>query len=307
MDIGNLPTSLRARRQRSGITYFYFSSAPGFKEVALGKNLANALEQYQMLQRQLLLATRPDGLSTLDLLSQFQKCNPRPTDRHADARRAHELKLLRTFFTECGNPTASGIPSLPAYQKWLDQHADTRNFDSVRLFRRIWEFMQRHEYVIGACPWASVPSHSERVTLELADVIYPYSTSELKQLLAQLLDPKVPDGTICHCDTDPVSPRLGSGAPAHLQDQLLQAKRAATLALENSHRNDLLPPLSKLTVRDLTEALISPTRVRHLPPGKIDLTVARKLVIQRLRQERRKEGGDNQQLTVRKDSDEDQQ
>lgn len=284
MDLGNLPAGLRSRRQRSGVVYFYFAAAPGVKEVPLGSDPIRALEQYQVLQRELLLATRPEGLAAMDLLTQFQKCTPRPTTRHARTRRASELAQLSAFFTECGNPSVSSIPSLQTYQQWLGHRADTRNFDSARLFRRIWELMRQHEYIGEICPWASVPSYSERVTLELADVIYPFATSELKQTLAQLLDRLTANSTASPSHTEPAPSRLGDALLTNLESQLASAKHAAVIALANSHRDDLRPSLAKLAVHDLQSVLTSSTRVRHLPPGKIDLTLERKLVISRLRQ-----------------------
>lgn len=286
MSIGNFPAGFRARCQRSGIIYFYFLPGTGIREIPLGKDPACALERYQTLQRELFISARPDGLFALDLLDQFQKCHPRPPDRHAHSRRKQESTLLRTFFTECGNPTLDSIPDLHSYQEWLGRRRDARNFDSVRLFRRIWEFMRRHEYVGGTCPWASVPSHDERVTLELADILYPYAAPELKRVLTQLLDPKTPDDVSSLDDGRRATPRPGNEPLNNLRDQLDAARCLAAEALANCHREDLLPRLSRLTVRDLTELLGSSTRTRHLPPGKIDLGIARKLVISRLHPKR---------------------
>ena len=284
MDTENLPTSLRSRRQRSGAIYFYFAPGRGIKEAPLGNDPVHALAQYHALQRKLLFDVRPDGLSALDLLTQFQNCTPRPATRHARARRMGELSLLHTFFTERGNPAAHSLPDLRTYQEWLERRSDARNFDSVRLLRHVWEFMRQHEYLTGTCPWPSISSHHERVTLELADILYPFATSELKDVLTQVLDRKAIDGTPLRHSIYRESAQDGS--PPRLQEQLEWTKRSAGLGLVNSHRDDLLPSLSKLTVHDLMSVLRSPTRIRHLPPGKIDLTIERKLVISRLQQVR---------------------
>lgn len=286
MAAANFPAGFRSRRQRSGAVYFYFFPATGGKEVPLGKDVRAALEEYQVLQRKLLVATRPHGLSALDLLRQFEKCNPKPANRHATERQAHELMLLRAFFSEKENPLAHSIPDLLTYQQWLENRTDTRNFDSVRLFRRAWEFMRRHEYLTGTCPWTSVPSYSERVALELADILCSYSASELKRMLAQLLDPKGLDNTAFQPTFTAKSDQLGSDPFDDLRGQLANAKHAAAIALTSCQRDDLVAPLLKLTIDDLIRVLRSATRVRHLPPGRIDLTMPRKQVISRLRQQR---------------------
>jgi hypothetical protein len=243
MSYGTLPTGLRARRQRSGTIYFYFSSGPGIKEIPLGSNKTSAIAQYQILQHRRLMDTRPHGITMLDLLTQYQLCEPPPAERHARLRRDKELTQLHTYFSECGNPTVRESPDIHNYLSWLASRANHRNLDSVRLFRRIWNFMQRHDYLDSPCPWASPPSHKERIALEIADILYLYAPPRLKQLLEQILDPK---STSSVQRSDPALARIASSGEEienDLSATLEHARRDASEALTNSHRDDLIGPL----------------------------------------------------------------
>jgi hypothetical protein len=283
MRYGTLPAGLRARRQRSGTIYFYFSSGPGIKEVPLGSNQTSAFVQYQVLQRRRLMDMRPHGITMLDLLTQFQLCEPPPAERHARLRRDKELTQLHTYFSECGNPTVRESPDLQNYLSWLAGRAPPRNLDSVRLFRRIWNFMQRHNYLDSPCPWASPPSHRERIALEIVDILSLYAPPRLKQLLGQILDPA---STLGIPQSDPTLASVessGEDIENGLTAALEHARRDASEALMNSHRDDLLGPLAALTIDELLALQSSPTRANHLPPGKIDLSIGRKTVIARLR------------------------
>jgi hypothetical protein len=285
MPLRTLPSGLRARRQRSGTIYFYFCPSPGIKEVPLGSDEASALAQYQVLQRQLFMVTRPHGIRVLDLINQFQLCEPPPIERHARSRRHQELTQLHEYFTECANPTVQESPNLQIYQKWLALREDTRNLDSVRLFRRIWGFMLRHGYLDNPCPWPSSSSHKERIALELADILCLYAPSKLKQLLGQIFDStSLP--LVSPSDSALFGQNLsGQNVRDVLAAELAMARVIANDALRNSHRDDLIIPLATLTIDDLLELLSSSTRINHLPPGKIDLTVARKSTIARLRKQ----------------------
>lgn len=286
MDKTDLPTGLRARRQRSGRVYFYFSSGAGIKEVPLGQDANQAWERYQALQREHLQAARPNGLFASDLLTQFQKCNARPKSRHAQNRRRHEAQLLHSFFMAHGDPLINGLPNLEDYQEWLNRRHDVRNFDSVRLLRRAWQFMLLNNYVSDSCPWATVPSHRERVVLELADILYAYAPSDLRQLLDLVLNQATPSASEPHSAIDAVPGKQVGSESAELERQLATAMRSACVALANNHRDDLLPSMQELTIQDLFEILASPTRVKHLPRGTIDLTLHRRLAIARMRNER---------------------
>lgn len=286
MDQTELPVGLRARRQRSGRVYFYFWPGAGVKEVPLGQDSNQALEHYQALQREHLQAARSNGLFASDLVTQFLKCNAPPKNRHARNRRRQEAQLLHSFFVEHGDPLINRLPRLEHYQEWLNRRHDVRNFDSVRLFRRAWHFMLRNDYVADPCPWASVSSHRERVVLELADILYAYAPSDLRQLLEQVLCQATSPGIEPRSAIDAVPGQVECSESAELEEQLATATRSACVALADNHRDDLLPSLQKLTIRDLIEILASPTRINHLPRGTIDLTLHRRLAIARIRGER---------------------
>lgn len=286
MDQTDLPAGLRARRQRSGRVYFYFSPGARVKEVPLGQDAGQALERYQALQREHLQAARPNGLFASDLLAQFEKCNVLPKNRHAQNRRRQEAQLLQSFFMERDDPPISHLPSLEDYQEWLNRRHDVRNFDSVRLLRHAWQFMLQNNYVSNPCPWASVSSHRERVVLELADILYAYAPSDLRQLLERVLNQATSNAIEPHGAIVTAPGRLEGSKSAELEKQLATATRSACVALASNHRDDLLPSMQKLSIQELSEILASPTRVKHLPRGTIDLTLHRRLAIARIRGER---------------------
>ena len=282
----DLPAGLRARRQRSGRIYFYFSPGTGIKEVPLGQDCNQALDHYQALQREHLQAERPNGLFASDVLAQFQKCNARPRNRHAQNRRRQEAQLLHSFFMEHGDPLINRLPSLEDYQEWLNRRHGVRNFDSVRLFRRAWHFMLQNSYISDSCPWASLSSHRERLVLELGDILYAYAPSGLGQLLERVLSQEISPKIESHSAIDAVPGKPAGSESAELEKQLATAKRSACAALANNHRDDLLPVMQELTIQDLVEILASPTRVMDLPRGTVDLTLHRRLAIARIRGER---------------------
>ncbi|MDH6147276.1 MULTISPECIES: hypothetical protein [Paraburkholderia] len=273
----DLPTGLLARKQRSGRTFFYLRISPDEKEVPLGGEQAVALARYQVIQRDRFLTTTKGGdIRALDLISQFKRCSTPPTDRHGQSRRKFELKALVDFFTETRNPTIDSIPAKHRFEQWVLRRDEVRNLDSVGLFRRIWGFFFKNGYIVLQCPWAVTGQHGERVTLELSDILYPYSETPLREILQVLL----------RQSSDPSTLFKGEDLDAQkdFSYALLRAKDAACRDLEQSLRNDLIPALHNLTGAMLSDAILSATRVKNLPPGKINLTNQTRSIISSARQ-----------------------
>lgn len=223
-----------------------------------------------------MIAAHPGGLRALDLVLQFQRCNTLPVERHGRSRRNDELKVLAEFFSESGNPYINCLPSQRQFESWVIRQDAVRNFDSVRLFRMIWGFFTKHGYIDSECPWKSIGQHRERVTLELADILYPYSLSPLKEILGALL---TSNSEISHAIVSD-----DKAARAMIWDALGTSKQAARIALAESFRNDLIPALLDLSYETLFEVLLSSTRIKNLPPGKIILREQKRTVIASLRQ-----------------------
>lgn len=276
MSTPDLPTGLLARAQRSGRTFFYLRVSPNEKEVPLGSEQAVALARYQVIQRDRFLTKKGEDIRTLDLIAQFKRCTAPPTDRHGQSRRKFELKTLADFFTETGNPAIDSIPAKHQFEQWVLNRDEVRNLDSVGLFRRIWGFFLKNGYIELQCPWAVTGQHRERLTLELSDILYPYSETPLREILQVLLrQSSEPSILLIGEDLD---------AKKDFSCALLRAKDAACRDLEQSLRNDLIPALHNLTGAMLSDAILSATRVKNLPPGKINLTNQTRSIISSARQ-----------------------
>lgn len=277
----NLPTGIWPRRQRSGKVYYYYSSDRVERELPLGSDLPVALERYHALERLRLAESSAGGLPVLELLKQFDRCEPRPTGRHAANRRVHELRLLHEFFVEANNPLVANIGPQSAYETWLTRRPEATGFDSIRLLRLAWQFAQRNGYVDTICPWTPTSQQRERVAMEMADVLIPYAPAQLRILLYEILAPQA--AMPAQQPHQTIEPTILPDDFGTLEFDLDIAKLATLPALRDSHREDLARALQVLTLQDLIDLLQSSTRRMHLPPGRIDLTARRRKLISSLR------------------------
>jgi hypothetical protein len=270
----NLPTGLLARVQRSGRTFFYFRASPNEKEVPLGNDLEAALARYQFIQKDQFLSAQGKEIRVLDLLAHFQRCSTPPAERHGRMRRKSELKGLVNFFTDIDNPVIVSIPAMHQFEQWSLRRNEVRSLDSVRLFRNIWRFFVRHNYIEFPCPWTVTGQYHERVTLELIDILYPYADTPLREVLEVAL----------RCSSDESALLLDETSKKGLLHALRKAKDAACFDLKQSFRNDLLPALHNLSSEMLNQAILSATRIKNLPIGKINLNDPKRQIIASARQ-----------------------
>jgi hypothetical protein len=275
MKIRDLPTGLLARVQRSGRTFFYFRAHPAEKEVPLGCDRDVALGRYQLMQRSRLIEACPGGLRAIDLVLQYQRCNAPPLERHGRSRRREEVNVLVDFFSERGNPYITSIPPQKQFESWVTEKDNIKNLDSIRLFRMMWSFFTKHGYIEIECPWKTTGQHRERVTLELAEILHPYSTPPLRDVLDAMLTFGVVSSV--------TELAAFSASRAMIQKALHASKRAARDALEENFRSDLVPALLDLTCEDLFDILSSSNGIKNLAPGKIDLKGGKRTAVRRLR------------------------
>jgi hypothetical protein len=281
---GKLPVGLWARRQRSGKTYYYYCFDRKQKEVALGADLVSALQRYHEMERERLFCLHPRGMPVLTLIQQFARTDTGSPTRHGQTRRKHELRLLHQFFSDAGNPSVHALPRQTAYESWVSSQKERTGLDTIRLFRRLWALARRHGYVHSNCPWQETHQQPERVLMELSDVLYPSATPALRTLLATIL---LPERSVSEPARSPVNPAdAASTEYRKLEAELSITKIVVLRTLLESHREDLIPSLEKLSVADLTGLITSSTRAAHIPPGSIDLQFAKSTAIRNLRNSR---------------------
>jgi hypothetical protein len=272
-----LPAGMWPRRQRSGTVYYYYSFDRKEKEIALGNDLPAAIARYHKLEIERLTASFTTSISMIQIITQFERCEPHPEARHAVKRRSNELKLLNSFFAEIGSPSMANIGSQSEYETWLRHRNKATGFDSIRLLRAIWRFAQRYGYVANECPWTPTSQQKERVNMEIADVLLPYSETELHALLEEILNPR-PAAATNRIPTESLPENFQKSLDG-LEFELDIAKLAALRDLRDSYRDDLARALQNITVQHLVDLLTSSTRLMHVPPGTIDLTARRRNLI----------------------------
>ncbi|WP_229517390.1 hypothetical protein [Paraburkholderia terrae] len=232
------------------------------------------MASYHSIQKERFVSAQRNGIRVLELIAHFQRCSTPLAGRHALTRRKSELHGLVRFFTEIGNPAIDSIPELRQFEYWSLRHNDVRNLDSVRLFRNIWAFFVKRHYMEFPCPWMAAGQYHERVILELVDILYPYSDGPLREVLQAARQFSFDGATLPDIKTQ----------KKELRDALRRASELACVDLKQSFRNDLIPALQSLTCDMLQEVVLSVTRVKNLPAGKINLTDQKRHIVASARQ-----------------------
>ncbi|BCZ85199.1 hypothetical protein PTKU64_89590 [Paraburkholderia terrae] len=124
------------------------------------------------------------------------------------------------------------------------------------------------------CPWMAAGQYHERVILELVDILYPYSDGPLREVLQAARQFSFDGATLPDIKTQ----------KKELRDALRRASELACVDLKQSFRNDLIPALQSLTCDMLQEVVLSVTRVKNLPAGKINLTDQKRHIVASARQ-----------------------
>jgi hypothetical protein len=198
----HLPPGLRTRITKAGVTFYYLKLSGQDREIALGTERSDALDQWQQHRLARFTQNRPVN-SLTRLIDCFVDCAVPLRDLADRPALLRQAAMLRSYFDGLGNPQP-GDP-IPGADVYLEQHGtDRRNRSGgeIYLFVHMWKWTQRKGLLPAEteCPWC---------TRTVADTRKQETFGELWEAIRVLRQKSLPAvGSVSEIATEPPSAKM---------------------------------------------------------------------------------------------------
>lgn len=184
-------TRLRKRKQRSGITYYYYDTGGSpRKEIPLGSDYGLAIVEYAKLEKSRTSSAIVQEVLTFAYVADKYMLEVVPTKGSATQKdNARELKQLLKFFDDPPAPLEAIEPQhVVQYLRQRGKTAPVRANREKALLSAIWNFARSSGYTSLANPCAGVKGHKEvgrdqYIEDEMFALVYGHAEQPLRDAL----------------------------------------------------------------------------------------------------------------------------